>query len=492
MSRIRHRSSLGFNYRQENNVADQKTFDVVVIGSGPGGYIAAIRSAQLGLSTAIVEKNETLGGTCLNIGCIPSKALLDSSEKFHLIGNHAAEHGITVSSVSLDLPAMMKRKDLVVKKLTGGVAMLMKKNKVEVFTGTGSLNASQSDGAPLSVRVQGTSETLLAARNVILATGSEPVELPFLKFDNDKIISSTEALELRDVPKRLLVVGGGAIGLEMASVWARLGSSVTVVELQDQILPGWDTALARALQKELEKLGVKVLVKTKVTAAETKKKTVTLKGEAADGSDVSLEGDMLLVSVGRRPYTEGAGLEQAGVTLEKGKVVVDRHFRSSVEGVYAIGDIIQGPMLAHKAEDEGVAVAEIIAGKAGHVNYDVIPNVVYTSPEVASVGPTEAQLKEQGIPYRKGQFSFAANGRALATGDTSGFVKVLAHEETDRLLACHIVGPSAGDLISEAVVTMEFCGSSEDLARTVHAHPTLPEAVREAALSAAGMPLNSV
>lgn len=473
-------------------MAEQTAFDVVIIGSGPGGYVAAIRCAQLGLSTAIVEKRSALGGTCLNIGCIPSKALLDSSEKFHLVSHDLEDHGITAGKVDLDLSKMMKRKDVVVKKLTGGVAMLMKKNKISVYTGTGSLEAPSGDDGGHTVRVQGEKDERIHARNVILATGSEPVELPFLKFDGSMIVSSTEALEFNEVPRRLLVVGGGAIGLEMASVWARLGSEVTVVELQSQILPGWDAALAKALQKELEKIGIKVLVNTKVTGADSGKKTVTLNAEGADGASVSFEGEKLLVSVGRRPFTDGAGLEAVGVALDKGKVTVDRHFRSSVDGVYAIGDIIDGPMLAHKAEDEGVAVAEIIAGKAGHVNYDVIPNVVYTSPEVASVGPTEAQLKEQGTPYKKGQFSFAANGRALATGDTVGFVKVLAHQETDRLLACHIVGPSAGDLISEAVVTMEFCGSAEDLARTVHAHPTLPEAVREAALSAAGMPLNSV
>ncbi len=473
-------------------MADSKRFDVVVIGSGPGGYVAAIRSAQLGLSTAIVEKDKTLGGTCLNIGCIPSKALLDSSEKYRMVGHHAAEHGIKVGKLDLDLPAMMKRKDTVVKKLTGGVAMLMKKNKVTVYTGIGRIESASADAHTQTVIVKSDAEEKLQAKNVILATGSEPVELPFLKFDGNMIVSSTEALGFDAVPKRLLVVGGGAIGLEMASVWARLGSAVTVVELLPQILPGWDAALAKALQKELEKLGVTILVDTKVTGAETTKKSVTLKATGPDGSEKTIEGDKLLVSVGRQPYTAGAGLDEAGVATEKGRVTVDRHFRTNVDGVYAIGDIITGPMLAHKAEDEGVAVAEVIAGKAGHVNYDVIPNVVYTSPEVASVGPTEAQLKEQGIPYRKGQFSFAANGRALATGETAGFVKVLAHEETDRLLACHIIGPSAGDLISEVVVAMEFCGSAEDLARTVHAHPTLPEAVREAALSAAGMPLNSV
>ncbi len=473
-------------------MAEETVFDVVVVGSGPGGYVAAIRSAQLGLSTAIVEKRSALGGTCLNIGCIPSKALLDSSERFHQVSHDLEEHGITTGEVELDLSRMMKRKDGVVKKLTGGVAMLMKKNNVTVYNGIGSLEAPSGEDGVHTVRVQGETDERIRARNVILATGSEPVELPFLKFDGRMIVSSTEALEFDEVPRRLLVVGGGAIGLEMASVWARLGSEVTVVELQSQILPGWDAALAKALHKELEKIGVKILVNTKVTGAKSGKKTVTLHTESSDGSTVSFEGEKLLVSVGRRPFTEGAGLDAVGVSLDKGKVTVDRHFRSSVDGIYAIGDIIEGPMLAHKAEDEGVAVAEIIAGKAGHVNYAVIPNVVYTSPEVASVGPTEAQLKEQGIPYTKGQFSFAANGRALATGDTAGFVKVLAHQENDRLLACHIVGPSAGDLISEAVVTMEFCGSAEDLARIVHAHPTLPEAVREAALSAAGMPLNSV
>lgn len=462
-------------------------FDVVVIGSGPGGYVAAIRASQLGLATAVVEKRKTLGGTCLNIGCIPSKALLDSSEQYAKARNGLKQHGIELSGVTLDLQAMMKRKDEVVGRLTGGVATLMKKNSVRVFTGSGRLGSG-----PSVIVTEEDGERTLSARHVILASGSESIELPFLPFDGERVLSSTEALSMGEVPKKLTVVGGGAIGLEMASVWSRLGSDVTVVELTPNLIPGWDLALSKQLGRELKKQGMTIRLDTTVTDAEVRKKGVKMSIESSKGKSETLEADRVLVAVGRKPYAEGLGLEDAGVAMENGRVVVDERYRTSVEGVYAIGDLIHGPMLAHKAEDDGVACAECIAGKAGHVDYETVPNVVYTWPEVASVGRTEEQLTEAGTEYTTGQFSFAANGRALAMGETAGFVKVLADKQTDRLLGCHIIGPWASDLIAEAVTVMTFRGSSEDMARTVHAHPTLPEAVREAALAASGMPLNSV
>lgn len=463
-------------------------FDVVVIGSGPGGYVAAIRASQLGFATAIVEKRKTLGGTCLNIGCIPSKALLDSSEQFARAQNGLKDHGIEISGVKLDLEAMMKRKDEVVNRLTGGVAALMKKNRVSVFTGSGRLQP----GPSVVVTAEDGGETTLSAGHVILASGSESIELPFLPFDGERVLSSTEALSMQEVPKRLIVVGGGAIGLEMASVWCRLGSDTTVVELTPNLIPGWDLALSKQLGRELKKQGMSIRLGTTVKDAEVRKKGVKLSVEGSKGKSETLEADRVLVAVGRKPYTDGLGLDDAGVAVENGRVVVDERYCTNVEGVFAIGDLIHGPMLAHKAEDDGVACAECIAGKAGYVDYETVPNVVYTWPEVASVGRTEEQLTEAGTEYVKGQFSFAANGRALAMGETAGFVKVLADKKTDRLLGCHIIGPWASDLIAEAVTVMEFRGSSEDIARTVHAHPTLPEAVREAALAASGMPLNSV
>ncbi len=465
----------------------ENEFDVVVIGSGPGGYVAAIRASQLGLSTAVVEKRKALGGTCLNIGCIPSKALLDSSEQYAKARNGLKQHGIELSGVTLDLQAMMKRKDEVVGRLTGGVATLMKKNSVRVFTGSGRLGSG-----PSVIVTEEDGERTLSARHVILASGSESIELPFLPFDGERVLSSTEALSMGEVPKKLTVVGGGAIGLEMASVWSRLGSDVTVVELTPNLIPGWDLALSKQLGRELKKQGMTIRLDTTVTDAEVRKKGVKMSLESSKGKSETLEADRVLVAVGRKPYTEGLGLEDAGVAMENGRVVVDERYRTSVEGVYAIGDLIHGPMLAHKAEDDGVACAECIAGKAGHVDYETVPNVVYTWPEVASVGRTEEQLTEAGTEYTTGQFSFAANGRALAMGETAGFVKVLADKHSDRLLGCHIIGPWASDLIAEAVTVMAFRGSSEDMARTVHAHPTLPEAVREAALAASGMPLNSV
>lgn len=465
----------------------ENKFDVVVVGSGPGGYIAAIRASQLGMNTAIVDKRSSLGGTCLNIGCIPSKALLDSSEQYVKVKHGLSDHGIEVSGVKLNLGEMMKRKDQVVSKLTGGVGMLMKKNKISVFTGTGRIES----GPALIVTDDKGKETHLSAEHVILASGSEAVELPFMKFDGERIVSSTQALAFNEVPKKLTVVGGGAIGLEMASVWSRLGSDVTVVELTSGLIPGWDAALSKQLARELKKQGITVMTETKVKGAKVNKKSASVTIETKKGEEQTLNCDRVLVAVGRRAYTEGLGLEGLGVALENGKVIVDGQFRTNVDGVYAIGDIIDGPMLAHKAEHDGVACAECIAGRSGHVDYDLVPNVVYTWPEVAAVGKSEEQLSEAGVEYKKGQFSFAANGRALAMNETSGFVKVLADAKSDRLLGCHIIGPWASDLIAEAVAVMEFRGSSEDLARIVHAHPTLPEAVKEAALAANGMPLNS-
>ena len=476
-------------------MSEQATFDVVVIGAGPGGYVAAIRAAQLGLNTAIIERRPTLGGTCLNIGCIPSKALLDSSEFFARTKNEGAEHGVVAGSVKLDLAAMHKRKDEVVHKLVSGVSTLMKKNKITVYTGTGRLTGAGSGasgagtaggGHTVVVTAEDGTETTLGAAQVILASGSVPQELPFLPFDGERVVSSTEALAFDSVPKRLLVVGAGAIGLELGSVWSRLGAEVEVVEILPEILAGWDSQTAKALRRELSKQGLGFNLETKVTGVDTSKKNgVVLSAEDKNGKAVELKGDKVLVAVGRRPYADGLGLDAAGIAMEEDgkRIKVDEQFRTNVPGVYAIGDVVRGAMLAHKAEDEGVAVAEIIAGKPGHVNYEAVPNVVYTWPEVAAVGKSEDELTEEGRAYRKGQFPFAANGRALGMGAPSGFVKIMADEETDRVLGATIVGPYASDLISEIVSVVEFGGSSEDIARTVHAHPTLPEAVREAALA---------
>jgi dihydrolipoyl dehydrogenase len=458
-------------------------FDLIVIGSGPGGYVAAIRAAQLGLKTAIIEKDSTFGGTCLNIGCIPSKAMLDSSELYQKIGFEAAVHGIGVGSVKLDLAKMLERKAAIVRQFTTGVAGLLKGNHVTTYHGTGRLagngavDVAMSDGKPgKAERVEG--------RNIIVATGSASVELPNLKFDGKKIVSSTEALSFTQVPEKLIVVGAGAIGLELGSVWSRLGSKVEVVELMPQVLPGWDAKLARTLERLLQKGGMQIHLSTKISGAATSKKGVALSAQDKNGKAVTFEGNVVLVAVGRRPYSEGLGLDAAGVRLDsKGRIEVDGRFRTNVEGVHAIGDVIRGPMLAHKAEDEGIAVAEMIAGKAGHVNYETIPGVVYTWPEVASVGKSEEQLKEAGVSYTAGEFLFRANGRAQAAEAGDGSVKILADAKSDRILGAHIIGPWASDLISEVVTAMEFGGSAEDIARTVHAHPTLSEVVREAALA---------
>lgn len=465
-------------------MAETDTYQMLVIGGGPAGYVAAVRGARLGLRTALVDKRETLGGTCLNVGCIPSKALLDSSEQFHRALHGLEVHGVRVEGVSLDLATMMKRKDSVVEKLTGGVAMLCKQAGVHVFTGEAELTGAHS----VLLRPSGQE---LSAENIVVASGSVPVTLPKIPYDGERVVSSTEALAFDTIPQQLVVIGAGAIGLEMASVWARLGSEVTVVELQSGILPGWDVRAAKVLQQEMEKLGVEFMLGAQVLSCSSgARNKSTLQVQLKDGTEAQLEADKVLVAVGRKPWSEGLGLEAVGVQTEKGRVLVNERFESSVPGIFAVGDVVHGPMLAHKAEDDGFAVAEIIAGKPGMVDYNTVPNVVYTWPELASVGRTEAQLREAGVPFRKGQASFGANGRALAMEESSGFVKLLAHADTDRILGAQIVGPWASDLIAEIVAVMEFGGSAEDLARTCHAHPTLSEVVREAALTAAGMPLH--
>ena len=455
------------------------SYDLIIIGSGPGGYVCAIRAAQLGLKTAIIEKRQTFGGTCLNIGCIPSKALLHASDMFEEAGHGFEALGIKIGTPKLDLPAMMKHKDDTVAANVQGVAFLLKKNKVDSFIGTGSIAAP---GKVLVTAADGTVQTL-ETTNIVIATGSDSTPLPGVAIDEKTIVTSTGALTLEKVPERMLIVGAGVIGLELGSVWRRLGTEVTVVEYLDRILPGMDDEIAKQFQRILAKQGVTFHLGSKVTKVETGKKGATVTVEpAAGGALKSIETDIVLVAIGRRPYTEGLGLEAAGVALERGKIVIDAHFRSNVAGIYALGDVVRGPMLAHKAEDEGLAVAEIIAGKAGHVNYENIPGVVYTMPEIASIGKTEEELKAAGIAYAVGKFPFTANGRARATRHMDGFVKVLADAATDRVLGAHIIGAGAGDLIHEVAVLMEFGGSSEDLARTCHAHPTMSEAVKEAAM----------
>ncbi|MFO0889783.1 MAG: dihydrolipoyl dehydrogenase [Isosphaeraceae bacterium] len=456
-------------------------YDLIVIGAGPGGYVAAIRAAQLGMKVACVEKRGALGGTCLNVGCIPSKALLDSSELYHLAHERFGKHGIKVGGLGLDIPAMMKRKDEVVKGLTDGVRFLFRKNKIEPIFGTARLTSPTT----LTVaRNEGGSADLEAA-HILLATGSEPTPLPFLPFDGKAVVSSTEALCFDRVPEHLVVVGGGYIGLELGSVWKRLGAKVTVIEFLPRIVPMADLEVGTLLHKSLVRQGLEFHLETKVTGARPNGSRLTVTAQAKDGKTLEFDCDRVLVSVGRRPYTEGLGLEAAGVKVEEktGKVPVDDHFRTSVPSISAIGDLIAGPMLAHKAEDEGVACAEILAGRAGHVNYDTIPSVIYTWPEMASVGITEEQAREQGLKYRVGKFPFLANGRAKAMDETEGLVKIIAEDPSDRVLGVHIIGPRASDMIAEAVTTMEFAGSAEDIARICHAHPTLSEAVREAALA---------
>lgn len=458
-------------------------YDVIIIGSGPGGYVAAIRCAQLGLKTAIIEKYGTFGGTCLNVGCIPSKALLDSSEHYHNAANHFEAHGIQLSDLKVDMKRMIARKDDVIAQNTAGIAFLFKKNKIDSYQGIGSF----VDKNTVKIAKPDGKEERINGKNVIIATGSKPTELPFLPIDKKRIITSTEALSLQEVPKQLVVIGGGVIGLELGSVYARLGTKVTVVEYEKSIIPTMDGGLGKELQRVLKKnLGFEFLLGHKVTGATVKGKKVTVLADNAKGEAVSIEGDYCIVAVGRTAYSEGLGLENIGIKLEERgkKIPVNEHLETSVAGVYAIGDVVKGAMLAHKAEDEGVYVAERIVGQKPHIDYNLIPSVVYTWPEVASVGKTEEQLKESGRKFKAGSFSFKASGRAKASMDTDGFVKVLADAETDEVLGVHIIGPRAADVIAEAVVAMEFRASAEDIARICHAHPTYSEALKEAALAA--------
>ncbi|UFZ01916.1 dihydrolipoyl dehydrogenase [Bradyrhizobium ontarionense] len=459
------------------------SYDLVVIGTGPGGYVCAIRAAQLGMKVAVVEKNATLGGTCLNVGCMPSKALLHASELFEEAGHSFAKMGVKVSQPELDLPAMMNFKQQGIDGNVKGVEFLMKKNKIDVLVGKGKILGT---GKLQVTGADGTSQTV-ETKNIVIATGSDIARLKGIEIDETRIVSSTGALSLDKVPSSLLVVGAGVIGLELGSVWRRLGAKVTVVEFLDRILPGMDSEIAKQFQRILEKQGFAFKLGAKVSAVNTSgaKLAATIE-PAAGGAAETIEADVVLVAIGRVPYTDGLGLQEAGVVLDnRGRVQIDHHFATSVPGVYAIGDVVAGPMLAHKAEDEGVAVAEILAGQAGHVNYDVIPGVVYTTPEVATVGKTEDELKQAGTAYTVGKFPFTANGRSKVNQTTDGFVKILADAKTDRVLGAHIIGREAGEMIHEAAVLMEFGGSAEDLARTCHAHPTRSEAVKEAALAVA-------
>jgi len=461
-------------------MSETKSYDLVVIGTGPGGYVCAIRAAQLGLKVAVVEKRKTFGGTCLNIGCIPSKALLYASEKFEEVAHDFPALGVVTGAAKLDHAAFMKHKDDTVASNVNGVAFLFKKNKIDTFIGTGTIAAPGKVSVALE---HGGSETL-DTKAIVIATGSDSAALPGVEIDEKTIVTSTGALSFDKVPGHLVVIGAGVIGLELGSVWHRLGAKITVVEYLDRILPGLDGEVAKSFQRILEKQGFAFSLGQKVSKVEKTAKGVTIAmSPAAGGDEVKIEADAVLVAIGRRPFTEGLGLEALGVTTERGRVVIDQHYQTNVPGIFAIGDVVAGPMLAHKAEDEGIAVAEILAGQHGHVNYRAIPSVVYTSPEIASVGATEEELKAAGIVYKVGKFPFTANGRARAMRQTDGFVKILADATTDQVLGAHIMGANAGELIAEAVVLMEFGGSAEDLARTCHAHPTLSEAVREAALS---------
>jgi dihydrolipoamide dehydrogenase len=461
------------------------SYDLIVIGTGPGGYVCAIRAAQLGLRVAVVEKWKTYGGTCLNIGCIPSKALLYASDMFDEAGHGLAALGIVTAPPKLDLPAMMKHKSDTVAANVNGVAFLFKKNKVDAFTGTGRITAP----GKLEVTSQDGKIQSLETKNIVIATGSDVARLRdkdgnIVEIDEKTIVSSTGALDFETVPKRLVVVGAGIIGLELGSVWRRLGSEVVVIEFLDRILPGMDLEICKQFQRMLDRQGIKFHMSSKVTGIAKKAKGASVSFEPVAGGEAqAIDADKVLIATGRVPYTQGLGLEELGIALDRGRVPIDEHFATSVPGVYAIGDVVRGPMLAHKAEDEGVAVAEIIAGQAGHVNYEAIPGVVYTMPEVAAVGATEEELKARGTRYNVGKFPFTANGRARAMRHTEGFVKVLADAETDRVLGVHIIGFGAGELIAEATVLMEFGGSSEDLARSCHAHPTMSEAVKEAAMA---------
>ncbi len=463
-------------------------YDLVVIGGGPGGYVAAIRAAQLGMKTACVEKRGTLGGTCLNVGCIPSKALLHSSERFAEARLHLAEQGIKISKVELDLATMMARKNKVVGDLTKGIEFLFKKNKVTYLVGTGSIPKA----GEVKVALDGGGEETLATKAILIATGSESTPLPGVDVDEDRIVSSSGALAFPKVPKQMVVIGAGVIGLELGSVWSRLGAKVTVIEFLDRILPGMDGEICKQTQRILARQGLEFRLGHKVTAAKATKAGVSLSVEPVKGGDAeTVKADVVLVAIGRRPYTEGLGLEALGVEVDnRGMIQVDGRFQTSVPGIYAIGDCVPGPMLAHKAEDEGIICVEMLAGQSGHIDYDLVPGVVYTWPEVAGVGKTEEQLKDAGVEYRVGKFPFSANSRARTIDETDGLVKILADKRSDRVLGVHIVGPLAGDILSEAVLAMEFGATAEDIARTCHAHPGVGEAVKEAALAVDGRPIH--
>lgn len=457
-------------------------YDLIIIGSGPGGYVAAIRAAQLGMKTAIIEKYPTLGGTCLNVGCIPSKALLDSSEHFHQMTHSFKDHGIMVDKSSLDLAQMVKRKNDVVSQTCDGVKFLMKKNKIDVHYGLGSF----VDSTHVKVTQEGQPENIIEGKNIIIATGSKPVTPASMNYDKKRVITSTEALNITELPKHMVLIGAGVIGLELGSVFARLGTKVEVVEYMDRILPGVDSDCAKELQRSLKKLGVTFHLSHEVTSVTGTDTNATVKMKSRDGGEEkSLETDYCLIAIGRRPFTEGLGLENAGVSLdEKGKVIVNDHLQTNVSNIYAIGDVIKGAMLAHKAEEEGVYVCELLAGQKPHIDYNLIPGVVYTWPEIASVGKTEETLKAEGVEYKVGKFPLKALGRARASGDTEGIIKVIAHKHTDEVLGVHMFSARAADMIMEAVTIMEFRGSAEDMARISHPHPTFTEAVREAALDA--------
>jgi dihydrolipoamide dehydrogenase len=456
-------------------------YDVVIIGSGPGGYVSAIRCAQLGMKTAIVEKYSTLGGTCLNVGCIPSKALLDSSENYHKAAHQFSEHGIELKDLKVNLKKMIDRKNGVVSQTSEGIKFLMKKNKIDVHHGLGSFK----DKNTIVIKGDDGKEKEITTKKAIIATGSKPASLPGIEIDKKRVITSTEALNLQEIPKHMIVIGGGVIGLELGSVYARLGSKVTVLEYLDTIVPSLDKQVGKELQKVLKGLGFEFSLSVKVTKAEVKGKEVIVKAEDKNGKELEFKGDYCLVSVGRKPFTEGLGLDKAGIKLDnRGRVEVSENLETNVSGIFAIGDVVRGAMLAHKAEEEGVYVAEYMAGQKPHINYNLIPGVVYTWPEAASVGYTEEQLKEKGVKFKSGMFPFKASGRARASMDLEGFVKVLADTKTDEILGVHMIGPRAADMIAEAVVAMEYRASAEDISRMSHAHPTFTEAMKEACLAA--------
>lgn len=467
-------------------MSEENKFDLVIIGSGPGGYVAAIRGAQLGLKTALIEKDPHLGGTCLNVGCIPSKALLHSTEMYHFAGHGAEAHGIDLTNLSINIEKLMAKKSKVVDQLRGGVQHLMKANKIKVFNGLGMLAGEGT------VRIkEKNDERTVNAKHIIIATGSSVIELPFLKFDGETVVSSDQAIAFDKVPEKLVVVGGGAIGLELGSVWARLGAQVDVVEFLPNIAPTFDKDVSKMAERLFKKQGLNFHLKTKVTGIKQAKGKNILTAEK-DGKEIEFEANKVLVAVGRKPFTERLGLDSVGIeTDEKGRIPVDKHFKTKAHGIYAIGDVIPGPMLAHKAEEEGVACVERIAGQAGHVNYDVIPNVIYTEPEIASVGLTETAAKEAGIEFKSGKFNLAGNGRAIATDATEGFVKVTACAKTDKILGVQVIAKSGSELIASAVTHMEYGGSAEDLGRTIHAHPTLSESLKEAGLAVSGNAIHS-